>query len=161
LVNNYANGIGADAAFGASCKIFRGRPQSENVGEQSEKKAVKLFDRVLNPREIRRRLGLNQEQFWTQIGVTQSGGSRYESGREMPKPVRELLRLVHVEQVDLSQVKRVDFEIISYLKEAHPELYRNLRRAARSKHRHADGEPAVPATEGDGMRQPETVDDGD
>jgi transcriptional regulator with XRE-family HTH domain len=77
---------------------------------------VKLFDRVLNPREIRRRLGLNQEQFWTQIGVTQSGGSRYESGREMPKPVRELLRLVHVEQIDLSQVKRVDFEIISYLK---------------------------------------------
>jgi len=96
---------------------------------------VKLFDRVLNPREIRRRLGLNQEQFWTQIGVTQSGGSRYESGREMPKPVRELLRLVHVEQVDLSQVKRVDFEIISYLKETHPDLYRSLRRAVRGHHR--------------------------
>ena len=92
---------------------------------------MKLFDRVLNPREIRRRLGLNQEQFWTQIGVTQSGGSRYESGREMPKPVRELLRLVHVEQVDLSQVKRVDFEIISYLKNTHPDLYRSLRRAVK------------------------------
>ncbi|HVF63005.1 MAG TPA: transcriptional regulator [Casimicrobiaceae bacterium] len=96
---------------------------------------MKLLDRVLNPREIRRRLGLNQEQFWTQIGVTQSGGSRYESGREMPKPVRELLRLVHVEQIDLSQVKRVDFEIISYLKESHPDLYRSLRRAVRSRHR--------------------------
>ena len=96
-------------------------------------RSVKLLDRVLNPREIRRRLGLNQEQFWTQIGVTQSGGSRYESGREMPRPVRELLRLVHVEQIDLSQVKRIDFEIISYLKEAHPDLYRNLRRAARSR----------------------------
>ena len=95
---------------------------------------VKLLERVLNPREIRRRLGLNQEQFWTQIGVTQSGGSRYESGREMPKPVRELLRLVHVEQIDLSQVKRVDFEIISYLKEGHPDLYRSLRRAVRSRH---------------------------
>src|SRR6202163_4314328 len=104
---------------------------------------VKLFDRVLNPREIRRRLGLNQEQFWTQIGVTQSGGSRYESGREMPKPVRELLRLVHVEQIDLSQVKRVDFEIISYLKESHPDLYRSLRRAVRSKHKHPDGEPVL------------------
>ena len=103
---------------------------------------MKLFDRVLNPREIRRRLGLNQEQFWTQIGVTQSGGSRYESGRDMPKPVRELLRLVHVEQIDLSQVKRVDFEIISYLKESHPDLYRSLRRAVRSKHKRADGEPA-------------------
>jgi len=96
---------------------------------------VKIFDRVLNPREIRRRLGLNQEQFWTQIGVTQSGGSRYESGREMPKPVRELLRLVHVEQIDLSEVKRVDFEIIKYLKESHPDLYRSLRRAVRSRHR--------------------------
>lgn len=94
---------------------------------------MKLFDRVLNPREIRRRLGLNQEQFWTQIGVTQSGGSRYESGREMPKPVRELLRLVHVEQIDLSQVKRVDFEIISYLKNAHPDLYKTLRRAVKSR----------------------------
>jgi transcriptional regulator with XRE-family HTH domain len=101
---------------------------------------VKLFDRVLNPREIRRRLGLNQEQFWTQIGVTQSGGSRYESGREMPKPVRELLRLVHVEQIDLSQVRRVDFEIISYLKEAHPDLYRTLRRAVKGRNK-AGGSP--------------------
>jgi transcriptional regulator with XRE-family HTH domain len=103
---------------------------------------VKLFDRVLNPREIRRRLGLNQEQFWTQIGVTQSGGSRYESGREMPKPVRELLRLVHVEQIDLSQVKRVDFEIISYLKETHPDLYRTLRRAVKGRNK-AGGAPLV------------------
>ena len=75
----------------------------------------------------------------------------------MPKPVRELLRLVHVEQVDLSQVKRVDFEIISYLKESHPELYRNLRRAARSKHKQGDGEHGS----GDSEQQPETVDDGD
>ena len=127
----------------------------------NQRPLVKLFDRVLNPREIRRRLGLNQEQFWTQIGVTQSGGSRYESGREMPKPVRELLRLVHVEQVDLSQVKRVDFEIISYLKDSHPDLYRNLRRAARSKHKHPDGEPAVLGGEANVERQAEMVDDRD
>ncbi len=121
---------------------------------------MKLFERVLNPREIRRRLGLNQEQFWTQIGVTQSGGSRYESGREMPKPVRELLRLVHVEQVDLSQVRRVDFEIINYLKESHPDLYRNLRRAARSKHKHPaseSGAGSVPFAE----HQAEAIDDRD
>jgi transcriptional regulator with XRE-family HTH domain len=94
---------------------------------------VKIFDRIVNPREIRRKLGLNQEQFWTKIGVTQSGGSRYESGREMPKPVRELLRLVHIEQIDLSQVRREDFEVIHYLKTHHPDLYRTLRRAARSR----------------------------
>jgi transcriptional regulator with XRE-family HTH domain len=117
---------------------------------------VKLFDRVLNPREIRRRLGLNQEQFWTQIGVTQSGGSRYESGREMPKPVRELLRLVHVEQIDLSQVKRVDFEIISYLKESHADLYRTLRRAVKGRNR-AGGAPLVldDAVLGDAIEPPE------
>src|SRR4051812_13523631 len=117
-------------------------------------KLVELFDRVLNPREIRRRLGLNQEQFWTQIGVTQSGGSRYEGGREMPKPVRELLRLVHVEQIDLSEVKRVDFEIISYLKQTHPDLYRSLRRAVKSLHRAGPGphpidEDLMSATVGD------------
>lgn len=85
----------------------------------------------LSPREIRRRLGLNQEEFWTRIGVTQSGGSRYESGRRMPKPVRELLRLVHVERIDLSKVKKEDVEIIDRLKSQHMELYQRLRKAAR------------------------------
>lgn len=117
---------------------------------------MKLLERVLNPREIRRRLGLNQEQFWTQIGVTQSGGSRYESGREMPKPVRELLRLVHVEQVDLSQVKRSDFEIIAYLRESHPDLYRSLRRAVKSRHRQPEGGDDPKA--GDSAETPELED---
>jgi hypothetical protein len=53
----------------------------------------------------------------------------------MPRPVKELLRLVHVEQIDLSQVKRVDFEIISYMKDSHPDLYRNLRRAVKGRQR--------------------------
>jgi DNA-binding XRE family transcriptional regulator len=44
----------------------------------------------IDAREIRHKLGLNQQQFWSTLGVTQSGGSRYESGRNMPKPVREL-----------------------------------------------------------------------
>lgn len=92
---------------------------------------MKLFNFSINPRDVRRRLGLNQQEFWTKIGVTQSGGSRYESGREMPKPVRELLRLVHVERIDLSKVKKEDFEIIEYLKVEHPDLYKRLRKAAR------------------------------
>lgn len=93
---------------------------------------MKLFDKIPDPREIRRKLGLNQQEFWTQIGVTQSGGSRYESGREMPKPVRELLRLVHVEQIDLTRVKKEDFEIIEFLKTQQPDLYKSLRKAARN-----------------------------
>lgn len=94
---------------------------------------MKLFEKITNPREIRRKLGLNQQEFWSRIGVTQSGGSRYESGRNMPKPVRELLRLVHVEQVDLARVRREDFEIVEYLKETHPDLYKSLRKAVRAK----------------------------
>jgi transcriptional regulator with XRE-family HTH domain len=87
---------------------------------------MSLFEKF-DARSIRLKLGLNQDEFWTQIGVTQSGGSRYESGREMPKPVRELLRLVHVERIDLSRVKREDFEILEYLKADQPELYKKLR----------------------------------
>jgi transcriptional regulator with XRE-family HTH domain len=94
---------------------------------------MKMFEKITNPREIRRKLGMNQQDFWSRIGVTQSGGSRYESGRNMPKPVRELLRLVHVEQIELSKVRREDFEIVEYLKETHPDLYKSLRKAVRAK----------------------------
>ena len=69
---------------------------------------------TIDAREIRRRLGLNQQQFWSTLGVTQSGGSRYESGRNMPKPVCELLRLVHVEGVDIASITRDDWEVIEY-----------------------------------------------
>lgn len=92
-----------------------------------------MFAVIKNPREIRRKLGLNQQEFWSQIGVTQSGGSRYESGRNMPKPVRELLRLVHIEQIDLSKINREDFEVIGYLKEMHPDLLKSLKMAIANK----------------------------
>jgi hypothetical protein len=36
---------------------------------------------------------MNQAEFWGRIGVTQSGGSRYESGRDMPQQVTLLLHL--------------------------------------------------------------------
>ena len=77
---------------------------------------MKPTERSLNPRQIRHRLGLNQQEFWGRIGVTQSGGSRYESGRSMPKPVKELLRLVHVDQIDVRKITRHDFQVLSYLK---------------------------------------------
>lgn len=41
----------------------------------------------------RRKKNLNQKDFWAQYGVTQSGGSRYESGRNIPKPLAILLWL--------------------------------------------------------------------
>lgn len=91
---------------------------------------AKGADKVVDPREIRRKLGLNQQQFWSKIGVTQSGGSRYESGRNIPKPVKELLRLVHVEQLDIHRLKREDQEVAEYLRTNDPEAFKTLKKAA-------------------------------
>lgn len=86
----------------------------------------------LDVREIRRKLGMNQQQFWSKLGVTQSGGSRYESGRNIPRPVQQLLRLVHVEQIDIARVKREDFEVVEYLKTNDPDTFKHLKKQARS-----------------------------
>ena len=87
----------------------------------------------IDVREIRRKLGMNQSQFWSKIGVTQSGGSRYESGRNIPRPVQALLRLVHIEQVVINKVRRDDLEVVEYLKGANPELLKTLKKEARAK----------------------------
>lgn len=86
----------------------------------------------LDVREIRRKLGMNQQQFWSGLGVTQSGGSRYESGRNIPRPVQQLLRLVHVEQIDITKIKREDFEVVEYLKNNDPNLFKSLKKQARA-----------------------------
>ncbi|QID18084.1 transcriptional regulator [Nitrogeniibacter mangrovi] len=93
---------------------------------------MKSTEKKIDVREIRRKLGLNQSQFWSQIGVTQSGGSRYESGRNIPRPVQALLRLVHIEQVDISKVKREDLEVSEYLKKSDPEMFKTLKKEARA-----------------------------
>lgn len=93
---------------------------------------MKTFDKIENIRDIRKKLGLNQMDFWSKIGVTQSGGSRYESGRNMPKPVRELLRLVHVERIDLAKVNGDDLAIAALLKSRDPELYAALKKEAKA-----------------------------
>jgi len=43
--------------------------------------------------DARRQQGVNQASFWWPLGVTQSGGSRYEAERGMPRPVQLLLAL--------------------------------------------------------------------
>lgn len=98
--------------------------------------SVKSTEKI-DPREVRRKLGLNQLQFWSKLGVTQSGGSRYESGRSMPRPVRELLRLVHVEQINLQRVRHDDIEVIEYLKSEEAELFKTLKKSAKNRSRKA------------------------
>ena len=40
-------------------------------------------------------IGLNQTEFWQHVFVTQSGGSRYENDRSVPKPVQALLVIAY------------------------------------------------------------------
>mgnify|MGYP003420350463 CR=1 len=46
-------------------------------------------------RVLRASFGMNQVEFWEKVGVTQSGGSRYETGREVPKSVDTLVELIY------------------------------------------------------------------
>ena len=94
---------------------------------------MRLAAKIAKPRHLRRRLGLNQQQFWSAVGVTQSGGSRYETGRSMPKPVRELVRLVHIEGIDLARARGEYFVIANHLRSTNPALYQRLRHQVRSK----------------------------
>lgn len=97
---------------------------------------MKLSRKAFKPRDLRHRLGLNQQEFWSAVGVTQSGGSRYESGRNMPKPVRELVRLVHIEGIDIARVRGEHFLVANHLRATSPALYKRIRlglRAPRSR----------------------------
>lgn len=44
-------------------------------------------------RALRQKLSLSESKFWAPFQTTQSGGSRYESGREIPDPVQLLLNI--------------------------------------------------------------------
>ena len=44
---------------------------------------------------MRKKLNVNQSEFWARVGIGQSAGSRYESGRNIPRPVQMLLRIAY------------------------------------------------------------------
>jgi hypothetical protein len=94
---------------------------------------MRTSGKTLQPRHLRQRLGLNQQQFWSAVGVTQSGGSRYESGRDMPKPVTELVRLVHIEGIDLARARGEHFVVANHLRSTNPTLYSRIKHQIRAK----------------------------
>jgi hypothetical protein len=51
----------------------------------------------------------------------------------MPSAVKELIRLVYVEQLDVTRVQSDDIAIIKFLKNRHPDLFRSLKKAAKEK----------------------------
>jgi len=49
----------------------------------------------VNPLKMRKSTGMTQDKFWNRIGISQSGGSRYEGGRRVPGAVRSCLLIAH------------------------------------------------------------------
>lgn len=47
-------------------------------------------------KKLREEAGLTQREFWNRLGLTQSGGCRYEGGQTIPKTVRILLFAMYV-----------------------------------------------------------------
>ena len=66
-----------------------------NAPIQPTKRPALRFKTGADAKEMRLKLGLNQTEFWSRLDVTQSGASRYESGRDLPRPVMLLLHLVY------------------------------------------------------------------
>ncbi|WP_199052922.1 helix-turn-helix transcriptional regulator [Aquitalea sp. ASV15] len=66
-------------------------------------------------RSLRRHTGLNQQQFWSRVFVTQSGGSRYENERSVPAPVAELVRLHHQLGIDTSKITPANAALVRSL----------------------------------------------
>jgi transcriptional regulator with XRE-family HTH domain len=56
--------------------------------KKKAKKQTKVY-------QLRKKLGFTQTEFWSRVAVTQSGGSRYEAGRAIPKPVQMLLTIAY------------------------------------------------------------------
>lgn len=55
--------------------------------------------------KFRRELGLTQTEFWAPLGLTQSAGSRYESGHSLPSAVSMLLILRERELITDKQMR--------------------------------------------------------
>jgi transcriptional regulator with XRE-family HTH domain len=57
-------------------------------------------------RELRKRLDMTQPEFWGAVGLTQSGGCRYEKGGSIPRPYRILIFLIHVAGLTIDVTSR-------------------------------------------------------
>lgn len=68
---------------------------TKTTNSKPKKRPALRFQTGADVHEHRKKLGLDQSEFWSRISVTQSGGSRYESGRNIPRPVQLLLHLTY------------------------------------------------------------------
>lgn len=52
-------------------------------------------------RALREDSDMSQGEFWGQFGITQSGGSRYEGGRAIPKLLRTFIFIRCIARIDI------------------------------------------------------------
>lgn len=69
---------------------------------EAKKKPKKL---ISDYRKLRRNMGLSQTEFWGRLGVTQSAGSRYESSRDVPKPIAVLAHMAYIDKADIDAME--------------------------------------------------------
>lgn len=71
------------------------KPETKAKGKEKLKKEKVAKGKQLDVQALRKSLGINQSDFWKAVGSTQSGGSRYETGRKMPKATEILVRVAY------------------------------------------------------------------
>lgn len=112
------------------------------------------FKLPCNLEEFRRKLGLNQFDFWHPLYVTQPGGSRYEKGRSMPDQVKWLFYLRYILRVPMDDLPRLGKNALvgERLHEVSPARYRlHLEEAQRTQAKTPVWKPSVRV--GSGGRQ--------
>ena len=57
----------------------------------------------MNIKEYRKKHRIRQSDFWQRVGITQSGGSRYEGARAIPEPVQLLLAIAYGSRSERNQ----------------------------------------------------------
>lgn len=88
---------------------------------------------MLDTKALRKKLGLSQKEFWNAVSVHQSSGARYERGRHIPNATKAMIRLVHIEQVDVEKITKGDQLVAEYLKAEDPETYLSILKVAKAK----------------------------
>lgn len=84
----------------------------QNRTAEISEEALSVVDRHLII-EFRKTKKESQRRFWARFGVTQSRGSRFESGAEIPPPVSILLGLYLTKTISDSDLGRAERVIYS------------------------------------------------
>lgn len=66
-------------------------------------KKLKLID-TATLTKFRKGLGMDQTSFWARVGVNQSAGSRYETGRRVSRPITLLLTVAYGKDEDATRL---------------------------------------------------------